>query len=59
MALHITVVPLKPALGWNRYRDANPVPTSKLADLLQSLLTNKNKQSLKIRRTVFLNIDLI
>ena len=23
---------LKPALGWSRYRDANPVPTSSLAD---------------------------
>ena len=23
---------LKPALGWNRYLDVNPVPTSPLAD---------------------------
>ena len=32
MALHIPTGPLKPSLGWSRYRDANPVPTSPLVD---------------------------
>ena len=33
MALHLPIGPLKqPAQGWSRYRDANPVPTSPLAD---------------------------
>ena len=32
MALHLPIGPLKPALGWSRYRDVNPVPTSPLAD---------------------------
>ena len=32
MALHLPIGLLKPALGWSRYRDANPVPTSPLAD---------------------------
>ena len=25
MAIHLPIGPLKPALGWSRYRDANPV----------------------------------
>ena len=32
MALHLPIGPLKPALGWSRYRDAILVPTSPLAD---------------------------
>ena len=32
MALHLPIGPLKPALDWSWYRDANPVPTSPLAD---------------------------
>ena len=32
MALHLSIGPLKPALGGSWYRDANPVPTSPLAD---------------------------
>ena len=33
VALHLPIGLLKnPAVGWNRYRDANPVPTSLLAD---------------------------
>ena len=32
MTLHIAIGPLKHALGWSRYPDANPVPTSPLAD---------------------------
>ena len=33
MALHLTIGPFKnPALGWSRFRDANPVLNSLLAD---------------------------
>ena len=32
MALHLPIEPLKPALGLSRYRDANPGPSSPLAD---------------------------
>ena len=32
MALHIPTEIIKNALSWSRYRDANPVPTSPLAD---------------------------
>ena len=32
MALHLPIGPLKLALGWSWYRDANPIPTSPLAD---------------------------
>ena len=32
MALHLPIGRLKTALGWNPYRDANPVPTSPIAD---------------------------
>ena len=32
MALHLPTGPLKPALGWSRYRDVNPIPTSPLAN---------------------------
>ena len=32
MVLHLLTGPLKPALGWNRYRDVIPVHTSRLAD---------------------------
>ena len=32
MAIHLPIGSLKPALGWSRYRDVNPVPTSLLAD---------------------------
>ena len=32
VALQLPNGPLKPALGWSRYRDANPVPTNPLAD---------------------------
>ena len=32
VALYLTIGPLKTALGWSRYRDAYPVPTSPLAD---------------------------
>ena len=36
MALHLPIGPLVYALGWSRYRDANPVPTSLLADGLSA-----------------------
>ena len=32
MVMHLHIRPLKPALGWSRCRDANPVPTNLLAD---------------------------
>ena len=32
MALHLSIGALKPTVGWSRYRDANLVPTSPLAD---------------------------
>ena len=33
MALHVPIGPLKKtALGWSRYRYANPLPTSPVAD---------------------------
>ena len=33
VALHLPIGSLKnPALGWSRYQDVNPVPTSTLAD---------------------------
>ena len=32
MTLHLPIGHLKTALGWSRYRDANPVPTIPLAD---------------------------
>ena len=31
MALHLPIGPLKTVLGWRRYRNANPVPTSPLS----------------------------
>ena len=31
VAIHLPTGSLKPALGWSRYRDENPVPTSPLA----------------------------
>ena len=34
MALHMPTGLLKNALGWNQYQDANPVPTSPLADCI-------------------------
>ena len=36
---------LKPALGWSRYRDANPVPTTPLADNL----TTDNIERARVR----------
>ena len=32
MTLHLPIGSLTTRLGWSRYRDANPVPTSPLAD---------------------------
>ena len=32
MAIHLPIGSLKTTLGWSRYRDANPVPTSPLSD---------------------------
>ena len=32
MALHLPIGPLKPTLGWRRYRDAIALPTRLLAD---------------------------
>ena len=32
MAIHLPIGPLKTTLGWSRYQDTNPVPTSPLAD---------------------------
>ena len=32
MAIHIPIGSLKKPLGWSRYRGANPVPISTLAD---------------------------
>ena len=32
MVVHLPIGSLKPALGWSQYQDANPVPTSPLAD---------------------------
>ena len=31
MVLHLRIGPLKPTLGWSRYRDTNPIPTNPLA----------------------------
>ena len=37
MALHLLTEPLKKlALGWSRYQDVNPIPTSPLADDIAS-----------------------
>ena len=40
MGLHLPIEPLKPALGWMRYRDANLVPTSPLADDISGALVS-------------------
>ena len=37
MALHLPIGPLKPAVGWSRYQDANPVSTSPLANDLATV----------------------
>ena len=37
MALHLPTGPLKTHLGWSRYKDANPVSISPLADDLATV----------------------
>ena len=39
MDLHLPIGPLKPALGWSRYRDASTVPTSPLVDDIVTALS--------------------
>ena len=56
MALHLPSAPLKTALCWSRYRDANPVPTSSLADDIATapsgpVLVQKRKQAFIVRDT--------
>ena len=37
VAFHLPIGPLKPAVGWSRYRDVNPIPISSLADDLATI----------------------
>ena len=54
MTLHLPIGP-KPALGWSRYRDANPVPTSPLSDDITTAPSGPVPQagSVRITRDLF------
>ena len=38
MVLHLPTGHLKPALGWSRYRNMKPVPTSPLVDNIATVI---------------------